>query len=139
MAVYTKSALEPEAGGVSIDVEAVRERRLDGDRPEDLADLVPEPDANGQFCRLRDGRLTVTARNQGGGAAGASSTRVDFGAAPVTLPTPALPAGASHDHLVPLPGGCFDPDCEFRITVDSGAAVPEFDETNNTASGLCLG
>ena len=139
VAVYTKSALQSEAGGVSIDVEPVHERRLDGDQPEDLADLVPEPDANGQFCRLRDGRLIVTALNQGGGAAGASSTRVDFGAAPVTLPTPALPAGASHDHLVPLPGGCFDPDCEFRITVDAGAAVPESDETNNTASGLCLG
>jgi hypothetical protein len=140
VAVYTKSALEPEAGGVSIDVEAVRERKLGAEEPDDLADLIPEPDANGQFCRLRDGRLIVTARNQGAGAAGASTLRVDFGAhGPASAPTPALPAGAGHDHLVPLPGGCFDPDCGFRITVDHGDVVGESNEANNDASGVCIG
>ena len=39
----------------------------------------------------------------------------------------------------PIPPACFHPDCSFRITVDSANQVTESDETNNTASGTCLG
>jgi hypothetical protein len=56
------------------------------------------------------------------------------------VPTPAIPAGNSVT-LPPqaIPGGCFNPDCDFRITVDAGAVVDESDEGNNTASGTCIG
>ena len=104
------------------------------------ADLVPTPDANGNFCRRQDGKLTVTVTNQGSGNAGASTTRVDFGShGSVSVPTPPLAAGASTDVTVDIPPGCFDPDCEFRITVDANNAVSETNEGNNTASGTCLG
>ena len=138
--VYTKSALEPEAGGVAIDVEAIGERKLaDGDGDE-RADLIPVPDANGQFCRIEDRGLRVTVRNQGAGLAGISETRVDFGShGEQTAATAALGPGASADVSVPLPAGCFDPDCDFRIRVDAGASVDEESETNNEAFGLCLG
>jgi hypothetical protein len=56
------------------------------------------------------------------------------------LPTPAIPAGGSVD-LSPLsiPGACFNPDCDFKITVDSNGQVNESNEGNNTVSGNCLG
>lgn len=82
----------------------------------------------------------MTVCNQGNGPAGPSTTTVDFGGhGSVDVPTPAIPAGGCVEVRAPIPAGCFDPDCEFRIIVDSGNAVDESDETNNVASGRCLG
>jgi hypothetical protein len=53
-----------------------------------------------------------------------------------TLTVPSLAAGAS----VPLTAtlgpdnNCYDPDCTVSVTVDSGSAVAEANETNNTAT-----
>lgn len=106
----------------------------------DLPDLVPVPDDQGSFCRRKDGMLTVTVCNKGTGPAGPSTTTVDFGQfGRVDAPTPALAPGACVDLAVPIPGGCFDPDCEFRIVVDSAHVLTESDEGNNFASGTCLG
>lgn len=139
-AVYTTGALDGEGRVTtqsSIDVEQIRERQRPA-RP--LPDLVPVPDASGFFCRLRDGKLVVTVKNQGAGPAGPSTTEVDFFRhGRVSLPTPALAPGASTDLLVDIPPGCFDPDCEFRITVDVLNTVAESNEGNNTANGLCIG
>ena len=55
------------------------------------------------------------------------------------MPTPPLGSGASVDLNFPIPRGCFDPDCEFRITVDANNQVIESDKGNNFASGTCLG
>lgn len=108
-------------------------------------DLVPfsplgaDPSA---FCRMeQNGKLLrVTVRNQGTGGAGASKTAVFFRTGPVTLDTPPIPAGGSVDLLFNVPANCFSPDCSFRITVDSEDQVNEFTgETNNAASGGCLG
>jgi hypothetical protein len=56
------------------------------------------------------------------------------------IPTPAIAAGASVDLPgVPIPGNCFDPDCNFRIIVDVTGLVAESDELNNIAAGTCLG
>jgi hypothetical protein len=65
---------------------------------------------------------------------------VDFGAhGAIDLPTPTLAAVAAVDPKFPLPPGCFDPDCEFRIIVDVTNVVVESNEGNNFASGVCLG
>ena len=48
------------------------------------------------------------------------------------------PAGGSVNLSFPIPGACFDPECSFRIVVDSGHQVVESNEGNNTASGTCL-
>jgi hypothetical protein len=37
----------------------------------------------------------------------------------------------------PHPTGCFDPDCEFTITVDAGNVIAESDDGNNIAQGVC--
>lgn len=37
------------------------------------------------------------------------------------------------------PNNCFNPDCEFQITVDSTLVVPESNEGNNVAKGVCPG
>jgi hypothetical protein len=139
-AVYTTAALDRggQAGAhSSIDVGEVREREIreSKDRP----DLVPIPDANGDFCKLRDDMLVVTVRSQGTAAAGTSTTEVAFRGGTVTQPTPALAPGASTDLLFQIPAGCFSPDCSFRITVDSISVVMESNEANNVAEGSCLG
>lgn len=134
VAVYTA------AGGDEF-VESLHTERVPARRIRiGLPDLIPVPDENGFFCRRRDGNLIVTVRNQGTFGAGPSVTTVDFGAfGAVSMPTPALAAGASVDLAFPIPLGCFDPDCDFRITVDANNNVVESNEGNNTASGTCLG
>lgn len=105
----------------------------------DAPDLVPVADMAGTLCRLRDGRLLVTVRNQGASTAGASAVEVVFGGAgTVTKVAPELVSGASIELLFDIPPHCFSPDCSFRITVNSTSTVQESNETNNVASGLCL-
>ncbi len=38
-----------------------------------------------------------------------------------------------------LGGNCYDPDCTVKVTADSGGAVAESDETNNTDTRTDLG
>ena len=136
VAVYT-------AAGASGQVETMHMERVTPRRfsPQGSPDLIPVPDASGNFCRI-DGarRLIVTVKNQGTADAGPSETKVAFsGGGGSSVPTPAIPAGGSVDVLVPIPANCFQPDCGFRITVDSAGQVSESNELNNTASGNCLG
>ena len=131
--VYTAGSKEQVE---TLHTERVPPRRLERGLP----DLIPVPDATGSFCRRRESNLTVTVKNQGAGAAGPSVTEVDFLAlGKVSVPTPPLGPGASVDLLFPIPPQCFDPDCEFRITVDANNQVTESNEGNNSASGTCLG
>jgi hypothetical protein len=77
--------------------------------------------------------------NAGGVAAGPFDVLVqaDPGlATTTTMSLPGLAAGASTATLsatVGPAGNCFDPDCTVRVTADSGNAVAEAVETNNTA------
>jgi len=112
------------------------------------ADLVTvgRPDFSGphSFCNLVNegtdkGKLVVTVKNQGNANAPASTTRVEFGfGGSFQLPTPAITAGGFVE-LPPLsiPATCYNPDCEFKITVDSTNQINESNKENNTASGLC--
>jgi hypothetical protein len=134
VAVYTAAGRE---GFVeTFHTERVAPRQLEMGLP----DLVPVPDASGSFCKRDEEGLIVTVKNQGSAGAGASTTRVDFGAHGFfDKPTPPLAPGATVDLKFPIPPGCFDPDCEFRIIVDVNNTVVEADEGNNFASGNCIG
>jgi hypothetical protein len=138
-AVYTTGSLDEHeqlTGPPGIDVEQIKERRRIA-RP-DLPDLIPLPGERG-FCE--DNRvISFVVRNQGTGAAGPSTTTVDFGPyGTSSLPTPALAPGQDVPLRVPIPPGCFDPDCEFTITVDAGNVIAESDEGNNIVQGVCRG
>lgn len=135
VAVYT-------AAGGDEQVETLHTERVPARRLEvgGLPDLIPVPDANGSFCKRKDSTLTVTVKNQGTSGAGPSVTEVDFLAfGKVSMPTPPLGLGASVDILFPIPPGCFNPDCEFRITVDANNQVNESNEGNNIAKDICIG
>jgi CARDB len=105
---------------------------------------VADPEA---FCKRDDQVLTVTVRNQGDAKAPPSVTRVIFSpGGSFDLDTPELDPGASVgdpgdsvELSFPIPPDCFDPDCEFEISVDATDKVVEKDEGNNTVSGKCLG
>jgi Uncharacterized conserved protein len=137
VALYTagNSRLPTQHQAVAISLERVPVRRLA------LPDLVPIPDAKGNFCRRdENGRLVITVRNHGLADAGASITRVEFATGGHQLiTTPAIPAGGSVDVFVTFPPLCFRPDCTFRIAVDSTGFVSESNEFNNAAGGTCKG
>ena len=105
-----------------------------------LPDLRPVAPAATGFCTVRDGKLWVRVANAGPGSAGPSTTQVDFGRyGQVSLATSPLANGDHQDFLVEIPDGCFDSDCDFDIEVDTGGSVSEADETNNRATGKCIG
>ena len=136
VAVYTAAGA---TGAIeTMDIERVEARRQGGGTG-GKPDLIPLPDASGQFCRLEGRNLIVTVKNQGTAGAGASTTRVDFPSGASTQPTSPLGIGATVDVAFPIPANCFQPDCSFRITVDSTSVVDESNEGNNTASGTCIG
>ena len=140
-AVYTTAELDKKGRVTqhsSIDVEQIRERR-NAETP-CLADLIVVPNANGSFCKRVNGTLIITVKNQGQCAAAETRTVVDFpGFGSFSLPTPALAPGATVDLSINIPGSCFNPDCEFKITVDASNGVLESNEGNNTVSDFCLG
>jgi hypothetical protein len=110
--------------------------RIGGLAP-DLVPIAPSPTG---FCTVRNGQLVVRVQNVGSGVAGPSSVKVDFfshGQASRQVGT--LNPNQYADVLVPIPAGCSDPDCNFVIEVDAGAAISESDETNNRAQGICPG
>ena len=118
-------------------------------------DLLPVPNPPHAptltgFCRKDgQGRLIVTIKNRGLEPAPGSTTTVVFepvGAfqgQTVDVPTPAIPAGATVELLVPFPAGCAGP-CNFTITADSEQRIAEHNdfsrrnfENNNTVEGSC--
>jgi hypothetical protein len=109
------------------------------------ADLVPQPETGAVlFCKSVDGKLRVAfkVKNEGGVFAPASVAIVNFFAfgtsTPLTIPG-LLPGEESALQVVTPPPGCFDSDCEFRISVDVGGGVDESNEGNNNAGGSCIG
>jgi hypothetical protein len=117
-------------------------------------DLVPErrPGGTGSegFCdRNEQGQLIVRVRNQGNEPATIETiAQVHYHPGGVEVSTMhALTDGAFGSTPVPIPPTCFNPDCEFTITVDATQVVEEIrhhpndtgQEDNNTASGHCIG
>jgi hypothetical protein len=107
-------------------------------------DLVPERipgtvDDLG-FCRIEDDNLVVRVRNQGNSDVLVQTTTVvQFSpGGPRTSATPPIPHGSFADVMFPI-GRCFEPDCDFTITLDADQVVKEVDERNNTVSASCIG
>ncbi len=108
-------------------------------------DLVPERRSGGSgpegFCQRDDTALTVRVRNQANPDVFEQSTVVvDFSpGGPRTATTPPIAGGSFADVMVEIPAGCFNPDCDFEITVDANDDIDEADETNNAEAGACIG
>jgi hypothetical protein len=96
-------------------------------------------DGNSGFCYGPNGNLLLRVRNTGSATAGASTTGVYFGAGNYHIPTPSLGVNASFDFEVPIPAGCFHPDCGFTIIADENGNVSEKIESDNQVSAYCAG
>jgi hypothetical protein len=116
-------------------------------RPPPMPDLVPvrspgQPDNIAGFCKVMDKtmRVVVSVKNQGNAASPVSTTTVQFAPGQsFNLATPAIAPGASaHLDPVSIPAACFNPECNFTITVDSGNQVKESNANNNAAKGRCM-
>lgn len=115
-------------------------------------DLIPErrPGASGEegFCRLSEEALVVRVRNQTNtDVLTPTVTRVVFSpGGEVSQPTPAIPGGSMAEVSFAIPAGCFNPDCDFTISVDADNQIDESHgggadnhETNNIERGTCIG
>ena len=106
-------------------------------KPDPIADNNPSDWAS--FCDSDDENLIVYIKNQGTADAGPSTVEVDFGQhGKVSQPVPNLTVGATTTILIPMSHVCYDPDCEFVITVDSSNDIDESNELNNIQTGSCL-
>ena len=132
----------------------------------DLLSITPTGQTDpAAFCNLRDGKLVVIVKNQGRGAAGPFTTKVEFFKGgtygvtneiitmppPAVLPLLALGSGASQELLPPafpvgieFPVACYNlptgpaMPCYFRITVNDGPQkTEETDYGNNISIGQC--
>ena len=108
-------------------------------------DLIAVPDGSfggpDAYCDMTSvPQLRIGIQNQGQGNAPASITRVRFSPGGIMdIPTAPLQS-AQRTMLAPIliPAACFDPDCDFTITVDSRAQVNETTgEENNVTDGRC--
>ena len=85
-----------------------------------LVSDAPEP--NG-LCRKSRGKLLVSVKNEGG-APSSALARIEVSFLPsggASLPTGSIPAGVTIDREFEIPGGCFQPQCDFRVVVAQGA------------------
>jgi subtilase family serine protease len=111
-----------------------------------LPDLVPaNPTGMFGYCNVDDSNnLIVYVKNQGEADALASLVKVQFylssGLQEFSASVGPLLAGETKSVSFAIPLGCFNPDCNFIITVDSGEDITESSELNNTVvDGICIG
>jgi subtilase family serine protease len=108
-------------------------------------DLVPVmAPGNSTFCEIEGGNLKVYVKNQGDTEATGSEVEVEFylqGGVQQTerAATGPISAGGTDSVLIPIPAGCYIPDCNFQITVDIVNVIEESNENNNVAQGACIG
>ena len=109
-------------------------------------DLIAVPDGSfggpDAFCDTTTvPQLRIVIQNQGQGNAPASMTRVTFSPGGIK-DIPTLPLQSAQRTMlapVPIPAACFDPDCDFTISVDSTAQINESSgEENNVTDGRCI-
>jgi CARDB len=105
------------------------------------SDLWPDP-GPGQsgFCKRNQGNLVVTVRSVGPTQAPLAPFYVKVEFTPggtVEKQVERLVPGSTADVHFVMPPGCFNPECKFKITVDSKNNIRESDERNNVAEGRC--
>ncbi len=98
-------------------------------------DLIPV-----SICKKdSEGNILIQVKNNGSVIAGPSITRVIFYPSGFNdLLFPSIAPGATAEVPVAAPGSCWNPDCDYKIQVDSTGWVDESDETNNMGSGACI-
>jgi len=110
-----------------------------------LPDLVPaNPPGMFGYCNVDDSNnLIVYVENQGEADALTSMVQVRFdcisGVQEFSASVGTLAVGETKSVSFAIPGDCWNPDCNFIITVDSGGDILESDGTNNTVNGTCFG
>jgi hypothetical protein len=113
------------------DLIPIRPLRLSG--PDGFCDLSGDPESP---------KLGVSVQNIGESESPPSVTTIEFSpGGSHEIHTPAIPGGESIALMpVSIPLACFNPNCEFRITVDSRNEINgSRGEGNNEADGRCLG
>lgn len=115
-------------------------------------DLVPVKalgdTSDPMFCeRDEAGHILIYVKNQGNADAISSAVEVEFflgqgvsvniGGQQETGVL--LQGGTSQPISVTIPDGCWNADCDFKITVDILNKVEETNEQNNSVEGRCIG
>lgn len=148
--VWTPSALTSK-GRIRIRCLDVSGKYISGDgsknnfyiqsKPDILPITTYDIEGPASYCMRDDqGNLVVMIHNKGTVDAPKSLAEVQFSpGGSFKIYTPAIPAGKTVEVLFDMPANCPNPDCEFRIIVDSENNVDEANENNNSVMGLCIG
>jgi hypothetical protein len=127
MVLLAGGCITPEISSEGPDLIAVPEGSFGG--PDAFCDTTTVP------------QLRIVIQNQGQGDAPGSMTRVKFSPGG-TRDIPTLPLQSAQRTMlapIPIPAACFDPDCDFTITVDSTSQINETTgEENNVIDGRCI-
>jgi len=113
-------------------------------------DLVPVPafpDMAFSYCDRDEEGLYVHVKNEGTATANSFTTEVEFkwtqpeaDSETVNIETSTLLAGDTQRvGPFPIPSLCWDPDCDFTVTIDPEQKISELSEINNSVDGRCLG
>jgi len=128
--------------GLAMDVEYIQPKITQVDLPDpDLTVEItsgPTPDCSNNVCNTTVGfDITNTSSVD---VTGSFQVLIEATGIPSkTITVNGLAAGASQNLSETLSGFCFTPDCTAVVTVDSGNAIPESDETNNVSEVTILG
>ena len=148
------------SGTVSYQVAATTTERLNGrlliagqnffvNQSAPPADLMPMTISCSAAGAGQAQTVTVTVRNAGPGAAGPSTTRIDFiGSEDPTDPADqrintTMAAGTSQNVMATIPGDCYSgintttESCTLIITADVNGEVTETSDVNNVTKGAC--
>jgi len=113
--------------------------------PHGFCNLEPVTATGDPGAPVIGNKLIVLVRNDSARDLPPSSTRIRFswsesGEQDVDIPTPLIGPGRTVPlRSVEFPSLCFDPDCDFEITVDANEEIDEANEANNNVTGMCLG
>jgi hypothetical protein len=89
-------------------------------------------------------KVRFRVRNLGASGAAVSTVSIQFGNGVVAQQNaPAIASGQEVSGAFVIPAGCYQPpgfsgSCQFTLTVDSGGALAESIEANNSTSSFCV-
>ncbi len=92
------------------------------------------------FCNRDGNNLVVRVSNTGPKDSPPTKVLVDFFIfGTQTVMTPVIPGQSVIEVNVPIPAGCFNPDCNYKIKIDPDNQIEEPREDNNDRDGICIG
>ena len=92
------------------------------------------------YCYVDGNEVIVRVENSGTTALTDVEVLIDFPSfTSHTKTTGPMTAGQIVEVRAPIPSGCYNSDCNYRITLDPNNLIQENNENNNVQEAICIG